>query len=298
MPESQSTAAREADRLRDRHRARLEARGRLGPRRLELADARDHVPAAEERRHRVQQLAAPVQDADPGRAVGLVAGPGVEVGAELGDVDRHRRHGLCAVDQDEGAGGVRALDDLGDRVDRPEHVGDVGDGDQLRALREQLVEHVEVEQALVGDRHVGQPRAEQLPRDDVGVVLHLREHHEIVGGDVGATPRVGDEVDRLGHVLGEDRLAGRRVHEGGDGVARALVGVRGLGRDLVDAAVDRRAIRLVVAVHLLDRRTDGLRSGRSVEIHEALAREGRELRGGGDREAHYAAAATSSRIQP
>ena len=108
-------------------------RGRLGPRGLEVADAGDHVPAAEERRHRLEQLAAAVQHADAGRPVGLVAGPGVEVGAERGDVDRQVRHGLRAVDQHERAGGVRALGDLGDRVDRAEHVGDVGDGDELRA---------------------------------------------------------------------------------------------------------------------------------------------------------------------
>ena len=162
----------------------------------------------------------------------------------------------------------------------------------------EIVERVEVQQALVGDRHVGQPRPEDLPRDDVRVVLHLRGDDEVVGTHVGAPPCVRDEVDRLGHVLGEDRLAGGRVREQRDPLARELVGVRRLRRDRVDPAVDGRAIRLVVAVHLLDRRTDGLRSGRSVEIHEALAREGRELRGGGDRERHYAAAATSSRIQP
>ena len=142
----------EPDRLGDRHRARLEARGRLGALGLVVADARDHVPAAEERRHRLEQLAAPVQDADAGRPVGLVAGPGVEVRAQRRHVDGQVRDGLRAVDEHERAGGVRALGDLRDRVDRAEHVGDVGDRDELGAARQQVVERVEVEQAVVRDR--------------------------------------------------------------------------------------------------------------------------------------------------
>ena len=63
---------------------------------------------------------AAVQDADAGRPVGLVPGPGVEVGVDRAEVDRQLRHGLRAVDDDDRAGGVRAADDLVDRVDRPE----------------------------------------------------------------------------------------------------------------------------------------------------------------------------------
>ena len=108
----------EADRLGDRHRARLEARGRLGPLGLEVADAADHVPAGEERGHDLEQLAAAVQDADARRPVGLVAGPDVEVGAQRADVERHVGGGLRAVDDHDRAGRVGAGGDLGDRVDR------------------------------------------------------------------------------------------------------------------------------------------------------------------------------------
>ena len=142
----------EPDRLGDHHRARLELGGRLGRREALLGHAGDHVPAAEERRHRLEQLAAAVQHADAGRAVGLVAGPGVEVGVERGDVDRHVRHRLHAVDDHHGAGGVRAARDLGDRVDGAEHVRHVRDGDELRLVGQRVVERVHVEQPVVGDR--------------------------------------------------------------------------------------------------------------------------------------------------
>ena len=47
---------------------------------------------------------------------------------------------------------------------------------------------------------------EELPRDEVGVVLHLGQDDRVAAGDVAPAPRVGDEVDRLGRVAGEDDL--------------------------------------------------------------------------------------------
>jgi hypothetical protein len=100
--------------------------------------------------------------------------------------------------------GASPADDLLDRVEGAEHVRHVHDRDELRPLREQLVEVVEVEAALVVDAHVLEPRAGELPRHDVRVVLHLGEHHEVALGDV----RARDEVDRAGRVRREDRAAG------------------------------------------------------------------------------------------
>ena len=76
--------------------------------------------------------AAPVEHADAGRAVGLVAGPGVEVGVDRPEVDRDLGYRLGSVDEHHRAGVMGAPDDLGDRVDRAEHVRDVRDREQLR----------------------------------------------------------------------------------------------------------------------------------------------------------------------
>jgi hypothetical protein len=112
-----------------------------------------------------------MQDADPGRAVGLVAGPGVEVGVDRAQVDRELRDRLSPVDEHGGADCVGAADDLPDRVDRAEHVRYVDEADELGLAREQLVERVEIELAVVEHRHVGKLRlpilAEQLPGNDV-----------------------------------------------------------------------------------------------------------------------------------
>src|SRR5829696_5087836 len=51
--------------LGERRRAGLELPGQRVPARLLPVDRRDHVPAAEERRHLLEQLAPPVEHADP-----------------------------------------------------------------------------------------------------------------------------------------------------------------------------------------------------------------------------------------
>ena len=110
----------------------------------------------------------------------------------------------------------------------------------------------QVEPAVVGEAEPLQLRAgalrEQLPRHDVGVVLHLRDDdlglvvHPV--GLVGPAEHVGHEVERLGGVLGEDHLvAARRVDEGGDLVAGALVQRRGLLGEHVHTAVDVGVVR-------------------------------------------------------
>ena len=108
----------------------------------------------------------------------------------------------------------------------PERVRDVGEGDQLRPEAQQHLEDVEAEDAVVGDRDELEVAVdlldEELPRDEVGVVLHLGQDDRVAPADVAAAPAVGDEVDRLGGVADEDDLVRvGRVDEAGDLRARA-----------------------------------------------------------------------------
>src|SRR5437660_159584 len=80
--------------------------------------------------------------------------------------------GLGAVDQRDRARLVRPAHDLGDRVDRAEHVGDVHDADELDvATGELAVQRVEIERAVVAHLDIAERSAplanEQLPRHDV-----------------------------------------------------------------------------------------------------------------------------------
>ena len=94
----------EPDRLGDLGRAGLELPGQVGPGRLGLTDGADHVAAADERGHPLEQLAPAVEHADAGRAISLVTGPGVEIGVERAQVHRDLGHRLGSVDHDDGAG--------------------------------------------------------------------------------------------------------------------------------------------------------------------------------------------------
>ena len=83
------------------------------------------------------------------------------------------------------------------RHDGAEHVRHMGDGDHLGARGEQLLELVEQELAVVGDRrpfqHRALPLAQEMPGHDVGVVLHDGEHDLVALADmrhaIGRAPR-------------------------------------------------------------------------------------------------------------
>ena len=176
----------------------------------------------------------------------------------------------------------------------------------IAALARELVERVELELAGVVDRDVAEARArlarDELPRDEVRVVLELGDHDDVARPEVLETPRVGDEVDRLGGAAGEDHLAlGRRVDERRRPCAvrprsprsRARrAGRRRGGRSRTRA---RRTSR--IAVEHLPRL---LRRGGRVEIRERLAvdelleeREVRAQRGGVERARSALTAITS-----
>ena len=86
----------------------------------------------------------------------------------------------------------------------------MGERNELRLEAKEDLEDVEAQHAVVGDRDELEVAValldEELPRDEVGVVLHLGQDDGVAAIDVPPAPRVGDEVDRLGRVAGEDDL--------------------------------------------------------------------------------------------
>ena len=224
------------------------------------------------------------------RAVG---GEDVEVAADVADVDRHPRHGLAAVEQQPGADLVGEAGGAARVEHRPEHVGNMGEGDQLVALGEQDLERIEVDPAVGGeradvDRGAG-ALGDELPGDDVGMMLEHRQHDAVAGSEMGARPALRDEVDAFGGAADEHDLLGACGADEVSGAAAArLEGERHLGRTLVDAAMDGR---ISLAIGAGDGVDDGLRllcGGGAVEIGPAFG-DGREVgepveraSGGGD----------------
>ena len=166
-------------------------------------------------------------------------------------------------------------DDLLDRRHGAQHVRHVGDGDHLGARRQRGLEGLDVEGAVIVDIHPAQHRAlalaPEMPRHDVGVVLHDRQHDLVALHD--PVPQRGrDEIDRLGGRAREDDLVRRgRIEKAAHGLARAFERLRrGIG-EVVQAAVDVRILGLVGTRDALDHRPRLLDRGGIVEIDQRLA---------------------------
>src|SRR5207342_1988556 len=171
----------------------------------------------DEGRHGGQVLAAGPQGAGAGRAAHLVAGEGVEVATDRCDVDRTVRCGLRAVHRGDDAAPAGFAADLAHRVDRAEHVGDVRQREDLHLRRQQRVKRIEVEFAGGVDFRDFDLRAgafgHELPRHDVGVVLHAGENDRIAGTQVGQGPGVSDQVEGEGGATAQHQLVGADVEE-------------------------------------------------------------------------------------
>ncbi len=266
----------EGDSARDVRRAGLELVGQVVERRLLEGDGADHVAAALVRRHRLEERRLSVEHADARRTVDLVARERVEVAVEGPHVDGHPRRRLRAVDEDHRPAGVGELRDLPDRQDRAEGVREVRDRDDLRPVREHLLEGRDVHVAGVVERRHDEARAlllaEELPGDDIRMVLEARDQDLVARADVPAAVRLRDEVDGLGRSADEDDLVRRGgVDERPRLLARRVVGVGRVDREPVNAAVDVGVAGLVDAALGVDHRRRLLGGGRIVEVDEGLA---------------------------
>ena len=90
---------------------------------------------------------------------------------------------------------------------------DMAANDTTLGAVDEAVEVGEVEVPVGAERDPAQLDAQLVvqlvPRHDVGVVLELGEHDRVALAQVGPAPGLGDQVQRLGGVLGEHDLAGR-----------------------------------------------------------------------------------------
>ena len=228
-------------------------RRRPGRKRVEL-HVEDHAAAAEERAHRLEQLAACP------RARRCRSGPSSCGPRRPGSRRRASatETGACGTSWAPSATTTAPAACAASAITRTglmvPSTFDMHDTPTSFTPSTKRLEVVEDQPAVAVDRDVAQVEAAQLlgqhhPRHDVGVVLHLRQQHGVARPQVGPAPRVGHQVERLGGVLGEDDLVGRigsadeaPGHHAGPLVERRRL----LGRG-VDAAVHVGVGRLVVA---------------------------------------------------
>src|SRR5215470_12740133 len=235
----------------------------------------DHLAPAPRRLEGFQDLPSSVENADAGGPEHLVAGEDVEVRAHRGEVEGQVRRALGAVQEHEGPNLVRAPDDLGHGIDRPQDIGNVGGRHHPSARREETGEGFHVEEALAYHRHGLEDgavvAAGHLPGNEVGVMLHLGDD-DLVAGPERPPHALGNQVDRLrGAAREDDLLAVPRPHEAAHGIAGALVELGRLLTKGVDGAVDVGVAPLVIGRDRFDHRPRLLAGGRGVEIDQRRA---------------------------
>ena len=168
---------------------------------------------------------------------------GIKIAAEFLHIDGDVRDRLRAVEQDGDAAIVSQFHQLLRWIDGAEHVRDVDQGDDLRARAKAVLELLDDEFALVGHRCDDQfgtsLLGDELPGDDVGVVLHLRYQDLVAGSEIACPVAAGDEIDPLRRPAHEQNFVHvLRVDKAGDRLARTVVGVACLHAQIVDAAMD------------------------------------------------------------
>ena len=203
-------------------------------------------------------------------------GEDVEVAVELPHVHPQVGRRLGPVDQHGDPLPVRHLDHPLDRVDRPEGVGDVADGHELRPRAEEPGVLVEQQLARVvdgNDAQEGAPLlAQELPGDDVRVVLDGGDDDLVARPDPRAAVARGDQVDALGGAADEHDLARiGGVEEALDADARLLVGLGGLLAQEMHAPVHVRVLQRVVGDERVDHGLGLLARGRVVQVDEGFS---------------------------
>jgi hypothetical protein len=99
---------------------------------------------------------------------------------------------------------------LGDWVNRPEYVGLMGDGEHFDPL-EQGVDVVQHQTPLGingdGAQYSTSALGDELPRHNVGVMLHLAQQNYITSPQITPTPRMSHQINGFGGIAGENHLA-------------------------------------------------------------------------------------------
>ena len=183
----------QADRAGDVRRAGLEPMRRVFEFRLVVADGQNHFAAALIRRHGVEQFLPSPQNANAGRSANLVAGKRKEIAADGLHVHGTMPGTLRAIHERDDAKFPRPGAKFGNGIHRAERIGDVNHRENLHLLGQHRIELGQIENAFVaGDGHIGNLRAgflrEQLPRNEIAVVLHFGEQNHITGFEVFRAP--------------------------------------------------------------------------------------------------------------
>ena len=148
--------------------------------------------------------------------------------------------------------------------------------DDLRSIAQRAFECVKRKGAIVADIDPAQNRAlaltMEVPRHDVGVMLHHAQHDLVAGADVRKAEARRNEIDRLGRRSGENDLLVRGgVDEPPHGLSGRLVSLGRRIGEIVQAAMHIRILVLIGVRQAVDDLLRLLSRGGIIQIDERLA---------------------------
>ena len=205
-----------------------------------------------------------------------MAGENEEITANFLNVQRLMSGALRGIDQRHNAAGAGAGAEFDHRVNRTEGVGNVGESKQFDIAGEPFVDAAHIEEAAITrDWQVNKLNTDfirqELPRDNVAMVLHLGEEDLVAALEKFISPGMGDEIDALGRAPGEDDLIDApRIEELRGPGTGSFVGGTGAVTQLVDAAMHIGVVMLVIVQQGIDHLPGFLGRGRVVEIDEVV----------------------------
>jgi hypothetical protein len=145
--------------------------------------------------------------------------------------------------------------------------------EQPSAFGDQPVEGINIQLALVRDRDRAKPSAgllaDQLPGQQVGVMLQDSYQHLVAGPERAPPPALGHQIDGLGRAPGEhDLRRARGAKKTRDLLACVVVGRGGPLAEVVQSTVDVGVLAGIEARDRVDHRSGLLTGGRIVEIDQ------------------------------
>ena len=243
--------AAQPDRLSNRGRACFKAMRRRFKFALRQRDTGDHFATAMKGLHRLEDFLASIKHPCAGGAAHLVARKRQEIAVDLADVERPVARALRGIDERDRSHRPSPRTKVGDRIDCPESVRDMGEGENFHRPIEQGVELLEIKSAFGRDGDEAQHRSlaarEKLPWHQIAMVFHLGKEDDIALANVGVAPGASHQVNAFGGSSCENDGFRRRSEVAGQSVARAFEGGRRPIAQFMQSSMDIAVIVLVKA---------------------------------------------------
>src|SRR5271165_1402824 len=219
----------------------------------------NHFSAELIRLHIGQQSGSTIKDPDTGRSTAFVSREDKKVTIELLNIDWGMTGALCGVHESHSAVPSSHSTNLSHRIDASERIGDVGECHQSNGvcLQPPLQQGPVDDPLVASDRKVlergTRPSGGYLPRDKIGMMLHLRDQNDVSRAEMCRSPGTRDQINPFGRSSRKDyRFCGSCAQKSGCTGASIFVEFRSASAQGVNASVNVCVILSIITGDFVD----------------------------------------------